>query len=120
MIKPPALPAFILLWAGAALSQTATPAGDKANGKRLYDAVGCFECHGHAGQGGYAAVLASTKLPYLAFAHQLRSPVNSMPAYSNKVLSDQRCRIFSLTSRACRVHRRSYRRAARQSNSRRV
>ena len=28
------------------------PSGDPVNGKRLYLADGCFECHGRAGQGG--------------------------------------------------------------------
>ena len=48
------------LIAMAALAQT--KAGDTANGKRLFERNGCYECHGYVGQGGAAgARLAQTK-----------------------------------------------------------
>lgn len=83
------------LWAGAtgvtAGAQDA-PAGDVANGKRLYLAT-CFACHGRSGQGGAmngpAPVLAKTAMPLDGFKAQLRQPVNDMPAYSEAVMSDQ-------------------------------
>jgi mono/diheme cytochrome c family protein len=56
--------------AGAARAQDA-PAGDAANGKRVYLATGCFECHGRSGKGGAfngpAPILAKTALPFDAF-----------------------------------------------------
>jgi mono/diheme cytochrome c family protein len=65
-------------------------AGDAANGKRVFLADGCFECHGRVGQGGAylgpAPVLAKTELPYEAFLQQLRDPANNMPAYAEAVL----------------------------------
>jgi mono/diheme cytochrome c family protein len=77
---------------GAALAQDAPP-GDAIEGKRLYLAVGCFTCHGRSGQGGAmngpAPVLAKTQMPFEGFKGQLRSPVNDMPAYSEKVMSDK-------------------------------
>ena len=77
---------------GAARAQDAPP-GDAVEGKRLYLAVGCFTCHGRSGQGGAmngpAPVLAKTQMPFEGFKGQLRSPVNDMPAYSEKVMTDK-------------------------------
>jgi len=70
-----------------------TPPGDVAEGGRLYLADGCFLCHGRAGQGGAlngpAPILARTEMPFDGFKGQLRQPVNDMPAYSEKVMSDK-------------------------------
>src|ERR1700745_1597718 len=68
-------------------------AGDPANGKRLYLADGCFECHGRAGQGGnfnYATpALAQIALPVESFIAFLREAPNDMPSFSEQVLSDK-------------------------------
>jgi mono/diheme cytochrome c family protein len=68
------------------------PAGDAANGKRLYLAT-CFACHGRSGQGGAmngpAPILAKTAMPFDGFKGQLRQPVSDMPTYSEAVMSDQ-------------------------------
>lgn len=70
-----------------------TKAGDATNGRRIYIAVGCYECHGRQGQGGnfnYSTpVLAQTKLPLEAFKALVRLGPNDMPAYTQGVLSDQ-------------------------------
>jgi mono/diheme cytochrome c family protein len=83
--------AFIAL-ASPARAQDA-PAGDAANGKRIYLADGCFMCHGRSGQGGAyngpAPSLAKTQMPFDGFKGQLRQPVEDMPAYSDAVMSDQ-------------------------------
>ena len=69
------------------------PAGDAAEGKRLYLAVGCFTCHGRAGQGGAmngpAPILAGTAVPFDGFKGQLRQPSSDMPAYSETVMSER-------------------------------
>ena len=69
------------------------PAGDLANGKRVYLATGCFTCHGRAGQGGAyngpTPALAKTAMPFEGFKMQLRNPAKDMPAYSDRVMSDQ-------------------------------
>ena len=69
------------------------PAGDAANGAKVYVAVGCFTCHGRSGQGGnfnYATpVLAKIQWPVEALRAFLRVGVNDMPAYAKEVLSDQ-------------------------------
>jgi mono/diheme cytochrome c family protein len=68
------------------------PRGDVANGKRVYLADGCFECHGRLGEGGnyygLTPILAKTELPFEGFTQQLRNPVRVMPPYATNVLSD--------------------------------
>jgi mono/diheme cytochrome c family protein len=77
---------------GMARAQDAPP-GDAVEGKRIYLAVGCFTCHGRSGQGGAmngpAPILAKTAMPFDGFKGQLRQPVNDMPAYSEKVMTDK-------------------------------
>lgn len=75
----------------AAPAQNA-PAGDAANGKRVYLADGCFMCHGRVGQGGAmnypAPSLAKLEMPVESFVSFLRDAPNDMPAYTANVLSD--------------------------------
>ncbi len=77
----------------AARADDAPPAGDPANGKRLYLADGCFECHGRAGQGGrfnyLTPALAQIALPVESFIAFLREAPNDMPSFSADVLSDK-------------------------------
>jgi mono/diheme cytochrome c family protein len=89
---------FALLLAGAFLvsggagAQTAPPSsGDAAHGKAVFLNDGCYECHGTIGQGarGPGPRLAPKPLPFDAFAHQVRQPVNVMPPYTTVVLSDK-------------------------------
>jgi mono/diheme cytochrome c family protein len=69
------------------------PPGDPVNGKRLYMADGCFECHGRAGQGGrfnyLTPALANIALPVESFISFLREAPNDMPSFSTDVLSDK-------------------------------
>ena len=77
---------------GAARAEDPPP-GDAANGKRLYLADGCFECHGRAGQGGrfnyLTPALAQEALPVDSFIAFLREAPNDMPSFSANVLSDK-------------------------------
>ena len=90
-----ALAAAMVITGAAGTMATAqdAPSGDAAEGKRLYLAVGCFLCHGRAGQGGAlngpAPILAKTAMPFDGFKGQLRQPSNEMPAYAELVMSDQ-------------------------------
>jgi mono/diheme cytochrome c family protein len=71
------------LWSGPAL------AADATRGKQTYIRVGCFECHGHVGQGGAAGLkLAPDPLPFDALATFVRTTSGQMPRYSTKILSD--------------------------------
>jgi mono/diheme cytochrome c family protein len=84
--------AGVLAAPSLAVAQNA-PKGDAAAGKKVYVADGCFECHGHAGQGGAmngpAPVIAKTQLPYEAFKGQMRNPVIDMPPYPETLVSEQ-------------------------------
>lgn len=71
-----------------ALAQDA-PRGDAANGKKLFQAVGCFQCHGFVGQGGAAGPKLIDPTPFAAFIVQLRTPRQVMPPYTERVLTDQ-------------------------------
>lgn len=66
--------------------------GDAGNGKAVYLADGCFECHGRVGEGGYfnypAPALAQIRFPLEAFKAIVRLGPNDMPAYAPAVLSD--------------------------------
>ena len=69
------------------------PAGDAANGQRIYLADGCFTCHGRVGQGGNyygtTPTLAKTELPFEGFKQQLRDPIRVMPPFAESVISDK-------------------------------
>jgi mono/diheme cytochrome c family protein len=86
------LAALAAVTAAPAWAQDA-PAGNAANGKRVYLADGCFTCHGRAGQGGAyngpAPALAKTAMPFEGFKMQVRNPSKDMPAYSEAVMPDQ-------------------------------
>jgi len=71
---------------------SAAPAGNVESGKRLYRSAGCELCHNGEGQGGGPAPRLAPNpnmLAFAAFVRQARQPVNSMPPYTAKVLSDQ-------------------------------
>jgi mono/diheme cytochrome c family protein len=65
-----------------------------AAAKKLYDSVGCWSCHGFSGQGAMSRGIAAgpridaRNYPREAFFHQVRTPVRSMPPYSEQVLTD--------------------------------
>lgn len=86
-ISAAALAVFVITTPGAFAQ--ATPAGNSANGKRLFETVGCFECHGWAGQGGGAGPKLIDPPAYPAYIVQLRTPRNVMPPFTNRVLTDQ-------------------------------
>lgn len=68
---------------------SAAYAGDVENGKRLFVADGCYQCHNYNGSGGRAgARLSQTKLTAAGLIAYVRKP-RTMPAYSPKVLSDR-------------------------------
>lgn len=82
---------FLLLGAlGAATVLAQSSTGDAANGKRIFVKDGCYECHGYAGQGGFAgARIADIGLKAKGLIAYVRAPAGQMPAYKEKVISDQ-------------------------------
>jgi len=89
--RPRVLSAFLAPSALYVAVTARAPVTDDANsGKRLFEKVGCYECHGYAGQGGRdGARIAATSMPNQSFIRYVRRPFGAMPAYSQKVLSDQ-------------------------------
>jgi ubiquinol-cytochrome c reductase cytochrome c subunit len=83
----------ILMWLACGVPTWAqgAPPGDAANGKRVYMADGCYQCHGTVGQGSRPTGphIAPNPLPYEVFAGQVRHPVNAMPPYTGVVLPEQ-------------------------------
>ncbi len=94
-----AIPFVTLLFAAVAAlapsdsrgaAQSTAPANNVQNGKRLFERDGCWECHGWAGQGGRdGARLADTALTTAQLTRYVRKPTGAMPAYIDKVISDQ-------------------------------
>jgi len=85
---------FVMVAVGAAvaLAQAVGNAqtGNAENGKRLFLRDGCYECHGYAGQGSRdGARLASTILSVQGLIRYVRRPTGAMPAFTDKVVSDQ-------------------------------
>ena len=79
-----------LLWAGSATAQQA-PSGSIDNGKKLYEIVGCYQCHNRAAQGAGATGprLAPNPVPFQAFLQQVRHPRYEMPPYEAAIVTDQ-------------------------------
>ncbi len=76
-------------------AQNATIKGNAENGKKLYKAMGCYQCHGYAahGPGGDPLVvgprIAPHPIAFPAFSKYLRQPKGQMPPYTSKIASDQ-------------------------------
>jgi len=91
---------LIVLLAGAAIltvSRTATarPAGDPQNGKKVYEKLGCFRCHGSAGEGmsqtgqeSGPPKISSTHLSLQDFVRSVRAPKGQMPPFGPKQVTD--------------------------------
>ena len=82
--------ALCLALCSAALAAAPGPGGDPVRGRQVFDAVGCYECHGHVGQGGSSGPRIAPNPPSLtALAGFIRKPMKEMPPYGAKVLSAQ-------------------------------
>jgi ubiquinol-cytochrome c reductase cytochrome c subunit len=66
----------------------AAPAGNAENGKKLFNTIGCWMCHGYSGQGGTGARIAPDPIALPAFIQYVRAPKGQMPPYTAKVLKD--------------------------------
>ena len=83
---------FALPTARAQQNSDGSPTGNADNGKKLFMADGCYECHGRMGQGAAqtgAARIGPPILPFEAFQGYVRSPANNMPPYSAKAVPDK-------------------------------
>ena len=73
----------------------AHPPGDAQNGKRVFEKLGCFGCHGSAGEGmpqtgkeSGPTKIAATHLSLQQFVHSVREPKGEMPPFGAKQVSD--------------------------------
>jgi mono/diheme cytochrome c family protein len=68
-----------------------TPAGNAENGKRVFNKIGCYECHGREGQGSTMSGprIAPDPVPLDVLTRYVRKPLGEMPPYTAKVVSDQ-------------------------------
>ncbi len=66
------------------------PAGNAANGRKLFVSFGCYQCHGYEAQGSNATGprLGPRPIAFAAFSRYVRQPTNQMPPYTTKVVSD--------------------------------
>ena len=83
--------AILLITAGAfAQSKSGNSQGNAQEGKRLFETNGCYQCHGHVGQGGAAgARIGRTALNLAAFLRYVRQPTGNMPPYTAKIMPDE-------------------------------
>ena len=78
-----AVVASVAFGIGAALAASAE------NGKKVYMAVGCWQCHGTVGQGGVTGPkLAPDPMPQETFTAFVRTTNRAMPPYHEQVLSN--------------------------------
>lgn len=83
------LPIFLLSANLSAAPPSSPIAGNPAQGRKLFTADGCYECHGRQGQGGFAGPrLAPPRIPFGALKAYVRHPSGAMPPYTSKVISD--------------------------------
>ena len=70
---------------------TVAPAGDADNGRRLFAADGCYQCHGYEAQGSSATGprLGPRPIAFDLFTKYIRKPTGEMPLYTAKVVSDR-------------------------------
>ena len=71
-------------------SASETLTGNAENGKKLFTAYGCFECHGRQGAGaGTGPRIGPPAITLAAVLRYVRAPTGQMPPYTAKVVSDQ-------------------------------
>ena len=75
----------------AIAGQVATPAGDAKNGKKLFAADGCYQCHGYEAQGAAPTGprLGPKPLAFPQFSKYVRQPTGQMPPYTVKSIPDK-------------------------------
>jgi len=80
-----------LIVTAAILAQAPAPAGDAKNGKKLFAADGCYQCHGYEAQGATPTGprLGPKPIAFAQFQKYVRSPTGQMPPYTVKSIPDK-------------------------------
>jgi ubiquinol-cytochrome c reductase cytochrome c subunit len=71
-----------------AMAQSTANSDQVKHGEALFQANGCYMCHGTVGQGGVGPAVAVDLIPYAALSVYVRHPTGDMPPFSEKILSD--------------------------------
>ncbi len=79
-----------VLVSGAAFAVEA-PQGDATKGQATFEKIGCYQCHGHQGQGGREGPRIADPVPlaWPAFQAWVRTTSGDMPPYTEKSLPEQ-------------------------------
>lgn len=71
------------------------PTGDAENGRKVFEKLGCFRCHGSAGEGLSTGgketgppKIAATHLSFDEFVQSVRKPKGQMPPFGAEQVSD--------------------------------
>ena len=84
---------LVIAWfqiAAPAAQGNSVPQGNIETGRQLYMKHTCYYCHGTAGQGGVSgARVAAIARNAQSFIRYVRRPNGQMPAFTEKILSDQ-------------------------------
>ena len=86
------LTAAALMAVGGSMGSGSAQDEEADRPRQDYVEMGCYACHGFQGHGGGGPRIAPDPLPYEAFSRIVRRPPNVMPAYSPKILSDEKLR----------------------------
>ena len=75
----------------AALAQALPPGGNAQNGKKLFAADGCYQCHGYEAQGATPTGprLGPKPIAFAQFSKYVRQPSAQMPPYTVKSVPDK-------------------------------
>jgi|SRR5579883_2208519 len=80
----------ILMAVPVAVTAQSATSGNAEKGKQLFMKQNCYYCHGTTGQGGRdGARIAQTALNVQGLIRYVRKPAGAMPAFTEKILSDQ-------------------------------
>ena len=75
----------------AILAQAPAPTSDAKNGKKLFAADGCYQCHGYEAQGAAPTGprLGPKPIAFAQFSKYVRQPTGQMPPYTIKSIPDK-------------------------------
>src|SRR5258708_27009199 len=82
--------AGLMFGSSAAFAAQAAPQGDAVKGKANFERVGCYQCHGHQGQGGREGPRIADPVPlaWPALQAWVRTTSGDMPPYTPQALPD--------------------------------
>jgi mono/diheme cytochrome c family protein len=80
----------LLILAVSVAGQTTSPTGNAQNGRKLFAADGCYQCHGYEAQGATPTGprLGPKPIAFVQFSKYVRQPTGQMPPYTSKVVPD--------------------------------